>query len=320
MGTTQKLPTVLSLCSGYGGIERGLNLAGVEHRVVTYVEIEAYAITNLVSKMESGQLDATPVWTNLKTLPVEPFRGRVDILTGGYPCQPFSVAGKRRAEKDERHLWPYIREIIRAVRPVRCFFENVEGHINLGLREVISDLESLDYKTAWGIFSAAEVGAPHQRKRVFIMADSDNGLNQFSHKEIRTGGDAFINGGKFMADTDSSGFGQSDKKDERQSPEQPDSSGFRSGNITNPNSEGLEGRLQTGCADTQRWEEQKIRCAAQRRDWGSGDGYSPWPSESGILRVVDGCPDRVDRIKLLGNGVVPKTAAKAWAVLSEELA
>ncbi len=278
MDTTKKSRTVLSLCSGYGGIERGLNLAGVEHRVVTYVEIEAYAIANLVSKMESGQLDAAPVWTNLKTLPVEPFRRRVDIITGGYPCTPFSVAGKRGAEKDERHLWPYIREIIRAVRPVRCFFENVEGHINLGLREVISDLESLGYKTAWGIFSAAEVGAPHQRKRVFIMADSHSEFRERSKpKRIvgRKSKEKVKYRSSVVADTDSSGFEQSDKKDERQSPEQPDSSSFRSGNITNPNSEGLEGRLQTGCADTQRWEEQKIRCAAQRRDWGSGDGYSP---------------------------------------------
>ena len=260
MDTTKKSQAVLSLCSGYGGIERGINLAGVEHRVVTYVEIEAYAIANLVSKMESGQLDAAPVWTNLKTLPVEPFRRRVDIITGGYPCSPFSVAGKRGAEKDERHLWPYIREIIRAVRPVRCFFENVEGHINLGLREVISDLESLGYKTAWGIFSAAEVGAPHQRKRVFIMADSQSEFRERSKpKRI---------------------VGRKSKEKVRN----------RSSVVSDVNPE--------------RQQEQN---------------YWQAVPESRILRVVDGCPDRVDRIRLAGNGVVPQTAAKAWAVLSREL-
>jgi site-specific DNA-cytosine methylase len=103
------------------------------------------------------------------------FRGCVDIITGGYPCQPFSAAGKRLGTEDPRHLWPYILDHINAIRPVRCLFENVEGHISLGLREVIGDLEGAGYNPTWGIFSAAEVGAPHQRKRVYILADSKSG-------------------------------------------------------------------------------------------------------------------------------------------------
>jgi len=473
--TTQKLPTVLSLCTGYGGVERGLDLAGVEHRVIAHVEIEAFAIANLVTKMEANKMDAAPVWSNLKTLPVEPFRDRVDILTGGYPCQPFSSAGNRLGEEDPRHLWPYICDIIRAVRPVRCFFENVEGHISLGLREVISDLESLGYKTAWGIFSAREVGAPHQRKRVYIMGyasgqrceqdstlrdkqptgriESERGQSgsqlgnskhygssstqiggsnaenargseegsetsvqssgtsgrsnneslsrsdtvantesQFSERSIserdRTGqseealGDrsdserASSVGNSYgkrlegrnsrsregmvgkpkrsdsregslayadsswelqskrneqnewgrvsdcsedVADTNSSGLGQGDKEDARQSSEQSDGNSFRSGNVTNSNNERLEGRLQGGCIDAQGRQEQEIRCASERSNWGSGSGHSLWPPEPRLGRVVDGCADRVDRIRLLGNGVVPQTAAKAWMVLSKEL-
>ena len=175
MDSSAQLPTVLSLCSGYGGIERGLELAGLEHRVLAHVEIEAFAIENLVSKMEQGLLAPSPIYTDLKTFPSEIFRDRVDILTGGYPCQPFSQAGRRTGKSDHRHLFPYILEIIDTVRPVRCFFENVEGNISLGLREVISELEARGYKTAWGIFSAEEVYAPHQRKRVFILAHSKSG-------------------------------------------------------------------------------------------------------------------------------------------------
>ena len=115
-------------------------------------------------------MDAAPIWTNLKTFPWEEFRDKVDILSGGYPCQPFSAAGKRLGRDDPRHLWPWIADGIRTMRPRICFFENVEGHISLGLREVISELESIGYKATWGIFSAREVGAPHQRKRVFILA------------------------------------------------------------------------------------------------------------------------------------------------------
>ena len=173
MGATEKLPTVVSFCSGYGGIERGLDLAGFEHRTIAYVEIEAFAITNLVQKMERGLIPAAPIYTNLMCFPAQIFRNKVDIITGGYPCQPFSQAGKRQGKDDSRHLWPVIRKHMEAIRPSRVMFENVEGHISLGLSTVISDLEEDGYNATWGIFSAREVGAHHQRKRVFIMADSD---------------------------------------------------------------------------------------------------------------------------------------------------
>ena len=454
MDTTQKLPTVLSLCTGYGGIERGLDLAGVEHRVIAHVEIEAFAIANLVAKMEAGKLDAAPVWSNLKTLPVESFRDRVDILTGGYPCQPFSAAGKRLGEEDPRHLWPYICEIIRAVRPVRCFFENVEGHVSLGLREVISDLESLGYTTAWGIFSAREVGAPHQRKRVYIMADSKSELSKRTISErdrngqskealgdrsdsqgansvadssdprsSRTGiesqhsneivepcdsnskresGEDVANsdsnqqrprvrqeqsqrdtagqcpsnsgsvgikgvansigqragdqagktadegwessserretlrqgdreeravrvvatgkdGANSVADTDSSRLGQGNKKDAKEPSKQSDGSGFRSGVFPNAFGQRLEGQTRNGKdCDQSRWIREKAKRSTGKSSVRNREPHQ-WPAEPRLGRVVDGCANRVDRIRLLGNGVVPQCAAKAWAVLSEEL-
>ncbi len=121
---------------------------------VAFSEIEAFACANLVSKMEAGLLDPAPLWTDIKTFPCEDFRDRVDLLVAGYPCQPFSAAGKRLGAEDPRHLWPHIARSIRVIRPRLCFFENVEGHISLGLREVIGELESIGYQTAWGIFSA----------------------------------------------------------------------------------------------------------------------------------------------------------------------
>lgn len=166
--------THVSLCAGYGGIDIGLSRAVGNLRTIAFSEIEAFACANLVSKMEAGLLDCAPIWTNLKTFPWSEFRGVVDILSGGYPCQPFSAAGKRLGTEDPRHLWPYIADGIAAMRPSVCFFENVEGHISLGLPDVIEDLGRLGYRTTWGIFSASEVGAPHQRKRVFIMAHDLN--------------------------------------------------------------------------------------------------------------------------------------------------
>jgi len=174
---TSKAVTHIGLCAGYGGIELGLKRAIPSLRTIALCEIEAFAIANLVSKMEAGLMDPAPIWTDLKTFPWEAFRDRVDILTGGYPCQPFSAAGQRKGKQDPRHLWPWIADGIRLLRPRICFFENVEGHISLGLSDVIEDLAGMGYRTTWGIFSASECGAPHQRKRVFILANRcDKGL------------------------------------------------------------------------------------------------------------------------------------------------
>jgi site-specific DNA-cytosine methylase len=163
------------MCAGYGGIGLGIkNIFGERLRTIAYCELEGFAQANLISKMEKGLLDAAPIWSDLKTFPYESFHGLVDILIAGYPCQPFSAAGKRAGKEDPRHLWPWIADGIRLLQPTMCFFENVEGHISLGLSTVISDLEELGYKVSWGIFSASEVGAPHQRKRVFIMAHNNS--------------------------------------------------------------------------------------------------------------------------------------------------
>ena len=183
-----KAVTHIGLCAGYGGIELGLHRAIGNMRTVALCEIEAFAIANLVSKMEAGFMDPAPIWPNLKTFPWGAFRDRVDILTGGYPCQPFSAAGQRKGKQDPRHLWPWIADGIRLLRPRICFFENVEGHISLGLSDVIEDLAGMGYRTTWGIFSASEVGAPHQRKRVFILAHKlGTGLEGLLHDAATQG-------------------------------------------------------------------------------------------------------------------------------------
>lgn len=206
---TTKAITHISLCTGYGGIDLGLKRAIPNLRSIALCEIEAFAIANLVSKMEAGLLDPAPIWSDLKTFPWESFRDRVDILTGGYPCQPFSSAGRRLGKYDPRHLWPWIAIGIQTLRPRFCFFENVEGHITLGLSSVISDLEEMGYRCAWGIFSAAEVGAPHQRKRVFILAHCSDYRSEIRHlvRSCSQGktGDA-LPCGKTMADSTSVGF------------------------------------------------------------------------------------------------------------------
>ena len=312
MDIAKELPTVIAFCAGYGGIERGLDLAGVEHRVIAYVEIEAFAIANLVNKMETGQLRPAPIYTDLKTFPAHLFRDRVDLITGGYPCQPFSSAGNRLGEDDPRHLWPFIRRHLAAIRPARCFFENVEGHISLGLSSVISDLEEDGYRSAWGIFSAREVGAPHQRKRVYIMGDpkglqcnggSDNQENsRCKISKLRDSGGSKLD----LANSNSIGL-------EEYGHFKSTNAVKASENVADTNSASWQGRgIPSGVH-----EENPIANISgnEVRD----EASQQWLPEPRLGRVVDGGADRVDRLRLLGNGVVPQTAAKAWDILSKRL-
>ena len=333
MDTTKELPTVIAFCAGYGGIERGLDLTGVEHRVIAYVEIEAFCIANLVAKMETGELPPAPIYTDLKTFPAHLFRDRVDLITGGYPCQPFSAAGKRLGEDDPRHLWPHIRKHIEAIRPARCFFENVEGHISLGLSTVISDLEEDGYLTTWGIFSAREVGAPHQRKRVYILGhahsngrESDKRGRALSNKEWNCEGEkqgrndkpAGVDRTGELADTSGEGSQGSQRLGKARAKR------FSRGHTAECNNQlanTICSRSETGISGSERPNQEGNAGITDNRDseqgrWRIG---MHWPPEPGLGRVVDGCTDRVDRIRLLGNGVVPATAAKAWSVLSNRI-
>ena len=347
-----KAVTHIGLCAGYGGIELGLRRVVRNLRTVALCEVEAFAISNLVAKMEAGHLDASPIWTDLKTFPYEAFHGRVDILTGGYPCQPFSAAGKRLGSDDPRHLWPHIARGIRLLQPRLCFFENVEGHISLGLSDVIEDLAGMGYRTTWGIFSASECGAPHQRKRVFILAHRHDG-----------GSGEDIKSSKLWSDW----------------LEQPsvDSRGIESGEIAEESSGSDQAMANAGHLLSRRWSESTRSTHADTSNGGEAVGHSIksgmegsydngqpserlqsdavqsdptiWPSYPGERqqpweppRVCETQPpmggdangpasgldyaelcvsgdNRTDELRLLGNGVVPATAALAFRTLAREI-
>jgi DNA (cytosine-5)-methyltransferase 1 len=167
---TRPLNTI-SICSGYGGIELGLR-AVVPTRVVCYVEIELSAAEILAKRMEEKALDEAPIWSNLRTFDTEPWRGKVDMLTGGFPCQPFSFAGKREQEDDERNLWPDVRQLIDGLGVPIVFLENVPGILRYYWETIRPELREMGYQVAEGLFTAAETGAPHKRQRLFILADS----------------------------------------------------------------------------------------------------------------------------------------------------
>ena len=162
---------ILSLCSGaIDALALGVELAVPGSRVVCHVERDAFCAGCLVQAMEAGCLDAAPVWSDARTFDGRRWRGLVDCVIGGYPCQPFSFAGKRKGHDDPRHLWPVIARIVGEIEPPLVFFENVAGHLTLGFPEVCECLEGMGYRVAAGLFTAEEVGAPHRRERLFIMA------------------------------------------------------------------------------------------------------------------------------------------------------
>ncbi|GAB6127291.1 DNA cytosine methyltransferase [Humidesulfovibrio idahonensis] len=160
----------LALCAGAGGLELGLHIAAPGYRTVCYVERDAHAASTLVARMEDQTLDQAPLWSDVRAFDGRPWRGSVDILTAGYPCQPFSLAGRQLGQADPRHLWPDVARIVDEVRPEWVFCENVIGHLHLGFDVVARDLEGLGYRVAAGVFSAREVGAGHFRRRLFILA------------------------------------------------------------------------------------------------------------------------------------------------------
>ena len=304
---TSKAITHIGLCAGYGGIELGVKRVVPTLRTVAFCEIEAFACANLVAKMESGLMDPAPIWTDLKTFPWEEFRDRVDVLTGGYPCQPFSAAGKRLGSEDPRHLWPYIASGIRILRPKLCFFENVEGHISLGLREVVGELEEIGYKTTWGVFSATECGAPHQRKRVFILA-----------YRIGAGLEGHAWDG---AGVSGLGWGEAESAGPVATcgvwPSLP---GALQHGWEPPRVVGNSNSI-NGSTPTAGWQhDAKVRCSSARQTepplGGDADGFA---CGMGDAWLYSACDNRIDELRLLGNGVVPATAEKAFLVLFSEL-
>ena len=152
-----------SLFTGYGGLDMAVE-AATGGSLEWYSEIEPAACQVLTHHHPDvpnlGDITAIN-WADVAP---------VDVLTGGYPCQPFSTAGNRKGKNDERHLWPYVCAAIDALRPSHAILENVAGHLTLGFADVLSDLASIGFDAQWGTFRASEVGAPHQRKRLFIVA------------------------------------------------------------------------------------------------------------------------------------------------------
>jgi DNA (cytosine-5)-methyltransferase 1 len=288
---------VISLCSGVGGLDLGVELAtGGAARVVCHVEREAFAAAILAARMEDEAVAAAPVWSDLRTFDGRPWRGVVDCITAGYPCQPFSFAGGRGGESDPRHLWPQVARIIAEVEPGIVFCENVGGHLSLGFESVRDDLQAMGYRVAAGLFSAAEVGAPHRRERLFILAhcDGDERRRCDSKPGRVTSSSGTQHRGTLAATIGERGRGGCERE--------------HAADADAPDGIPL---FPPGPGNRAEWE----RILRARPDLAPA-------TQPRVRGVDDGMAGRLDRLRACGNGVVPLAAAYAflslWACLQKD--
>jgi DNA (cytosine-5)-methyltransferase 1 len=298
-----------SLCSGYGGLDMAVEaFYGAETAFMC--DIDKYA--SIVIKERWGvpnlgdmkQVD----WSN-----VEP----VDILTAGYPCQPFSTAGQRKGSADERHLWPYIKEIISHLQPSRVILENVRGHLTLGFKEVLQDLTEIGYDARWAIVRASDVGAPHRRERLFCVAqptNSDRSSRQQSRgadRPISQSTSQIINGSdrnehgsgiETVANTDSEGLQGTGNE----------TNDIANGGVSNTDDkcESYDGQMsQLGSRFASRCE-MRLRRAPNPLDLNNklNAKFVEYMMGLPVGWVTDLDISRSQQLKLLGNGVVPQQA------------
>jgi len=267
----------LALFAGAGGGILGGKLLG--WRTVCAVERDAYAAQVLAQRQNDGILETFPIWSDVQTFDGKPWWGIVDVVSGGFPCQDISSAGRGAGiDGDRSGLWGEFARIISEVRPRYAFIENSPMLTIRGLDRVICDLASLGYSAEWGVISASDLGARHERQRIWIVAHS----NSFTARglPIREGETEplpCVNG----EISNPSGIGQS-------------GSGEHAGRINK----------------AQDCNRKTNRIISIRQRTGG-----PWLIEPGLDRVANGVAHRMDRLKAIGNGQVPIVAATAFNLL-----
>ena len=295
--------THLDLFSGIGGFALAAGWAG--YQTVGFCEIEDYP-RRILSKRFPG----VPIHGDIRELDGSIYRG-VDLITGGYPCQPFSQAGQRKGKEDDRHLWPELRRVVAQARPAFLVAENVAGHITLGLDEVLADLESEGYTGRAIVVPACAVNAPHRRDRVWIVARNLEHTNRERCGETGQSESRSRVSGSSTTLAHSEVERKSSKDDDgectQSSPEVRVSFKPRGGSsiedVAHSEIERTQGLRPSGVEESHPHAGQEVPLYGYERI-----GSSYWETEPAVGRVADGIPNRVDRLKGLGNAIVPQVA------------
>jgi DNA (cytosine-5)-methyltransferase 1 len=331
----------LELFAGAGGGILGSMLLG--HRTVCAVEYDAYARSVLLARQADGTFPPFPVWDDVRTFDGRPWRGIVDVVSGGFPCQDISAAGAGAGIDGERSgLWGQMARIIGEVQPRYVFVENSPMLTSRGLGRVLGDLAEMGFDAEWGVVSAADTGAPHLRERIWILADAGSGR--------RSGADGWqmehprraeaVCGSEAMANSDS----VRELQPQRCEQEFRRWVGNSSSNVSDTDGVTcIEGRSDNSAQGQRRRDVDRshfgtdLAYAVREREQGivaggigsqvgseprkgqagsCGHGFGRWPVEPGLGRVVNGMAHRAYRIKAIGNGQVPRVRATAWRILT----
>ena len=347
----------LALFAGAGGGILGGHLLG--WRTVCAVEQNAYAAGILVARQNDNILPPFPIWDDVRTFDGRPWRGIVDVVSGGFPCQDISCAGKGAGIDGERSgLWAEMARIIGEVRPRFVFVENSPMLVNRGLGRVLGDLSTLGYDAQWGVVSAADTGAPHKRERIWIVgcanSNGESAISEHDEAPVLLDVGHTNHYGQFAAEKCRCVAQGGDRGStwQKQASELARPSEQRS-QLANPSSTGLQGCEEarddgknrekpehkqlagcggvsanracqklayTECVRSHSAQDQQVLggkrtyelCVEQSRS----NGCRGWPLEPAVGRVANGVAARVDRLKALGNGQVPRVAAAAWRILT----
>ncbi len=303
----------VDLCSGIGGFALGFEWAGLS-KPVLFCDIEPWS-----RKVLAKHWPNVPIAEDVKELANDPDRfiprtdPRTPILTAGYPCQPFSVAGKQRGTEDDRHIWPFISQIITHKRPAWCVLENVHGHVALGLDEVLADLEAQDYAARAFIVPACAVNAPHRRDRIWIIAHT-NSQGEPDVTRFTEEGQRMVGGAPPHDGTQSPQPNQKKKSlFLKNKPKLIFRSEFtkQSKDVPNTSSDKPKKHGHARCsAKYQSWWAVEPRMGDLVDGLPKGlDRFDGWEREpADIPRVATGVKDRVSRLRGLGNAILPQIA------------
>lgn len=303
----------LSLFSGAGGGVLGSKILG--WKTLGYVEWESYCQKVIAQRIKDGIFDEAPIFGDIKTFVSEgyarSYRGMVDVVSGGFPCQPFSVAGSRKAGDDSRDMWPATLGVIKAVEPPIVFLENVPGLLSATMDDesgrsvhyfgtILRDLAESGYDAKWCVLGADDVGAPHHRKRLWILGVHANAKHNGSPSCSKQGSN------------EKTVLHQQEGQDSTSEPQRVDTPR----NVADTKSK--LSRVFPDSASPQR----KRRCVSERvrETFTNISINSGWEAEPSVGRVADGMASRANRLTAIGNGQVPITMAAAYAILSNEFA
>jgi len=312
----------LALFAGAGGGILGGHLLG--WRTICAVEWEPYAASVLVARQNDGILPPFPIWDDVQTFDGRPWRGIVDVVSGGFPCQDISAAGKGAGIEGERSgMWREMARVVSEVRPRFVFVENSPMLVTRGLERVLGDLTEIGYDTKWTVMGAADVGAPHQRDRIWIKARRRDILSYPEHN------------GNGRWEQQSEGVKEAHGNVAHASDQRLWPCGRGDGIQFNPENRGRDNQQTGSRADVEPSQaresqdlEEKVsnpngtQFQGNQRSIGIGSehanacGTSWWEAEPNVGRVVDGVASRMDRLKAIGNGQVPEVARTAWEELS----